>query len=297
MTSTSTPHKRPPNPSGRHPGTSVPDVASELRRLMPRDRWLLDLLHQHQVFTTEQIAALGFDHVHTTRNRLNLLLGRQVLARFRDAVRPGSQSWRWTPGWIGAAFVAYRDSQPVPRPATIADRVNALSASPRLPHLLGVNGFFVDLAAHARHTSGARLNVWWSERRCRDVAGDLAHPDGHGMWTEDGHTVSFWLEYDRATEANHRVMEKLDGYHALHRATGLTHPVLIRMQTARQETELHRRLPSHPAVTSGALTVATMSGDHTTHPAGAVWLPAGHSTRLRLAHLPALATDATRAAA
>lgn len=127
MTSTHTPHKRPPTPSGRHPGTSVPDVAAELRRLMPRDRWLLDLLHQHQVFTTEQIAALGFDHVHTTRNRLNLLLGRQVLARFRDAVRHGSQSWRWTPGWIGAAFIAYRDSQPVPRPATIADRVNTLS--------------------------------------------------------------------------------------------------------------------------------------------------------------------------
>ena len=123
----------------------------------------------------------------------------------------------------GAAFIAYRDRQPVPRPATIADRVNTLSTNPRLPHLLGVNGFFVDLAAHARHTPDARLNVWWSERRCRDVAGDLAHPDGHGMWTEDGHTVSFWLEYDRATEATHRVMEKLDGYHALHRATGLTH--------------------------------------------------------------------------
>lgn len=82
-TPTTTAHgKPPPDPSGRHPGTSVPDVASELRRLMPRDRWLLDLLDQHQVFTTEQVAALGFDHVHTTRNRLNLLHGRRVLEKF-----------------------------------------------------------------------------------------------------------------------------------------------------------------------------------------------------------------------
>ena len=69
MTTTNNPHGRPPDPRGRQPGTSVPDVASELRRLMPRDRWLLDLLHQHQVFTTEQVAALGFDNVHTARRR------------------------------------------------------------------------------------------------------------------------------------------------------------------------------------------------------------------------------------
>ncbi|MDQ7905978.1 replication-relaxation family protein [Phytohabitans sp. ZYX-F-186] len=267
-------------------GTNVPDVASELRRLMPRDRWLLDLLHDHQVFTTEQVAALGFDHVHTARNRLNLLHGRGVLAKFRDAVRPGSQSWRWALGWIGAAYIAYRDGRPFPRPGTIADRVNRLAASPRLPHLLGVNAFFVDLAAHARTTPGARLGTWWSERRCRDICGDLAHPDGHGVWTEDGSTVSFWLEYDRASEPTRRVLEKLDGYQAVHQAAGLNHAVLIRMQTARQETTLHQRLPTHPAVTVGGLLVATMSGDYTTHPAGPVWLPVGHTHRVRLAHLP-----------
>ncbi|MEV6932740.1 replication-relaxation family protein [Dactylosporangium sp. NPDC051485] len=271
-------------------------MASELRRLMPRDRWLLDLLHQHQVFTTEQVAALGFDNVHTARNRLNLLANRAVLTRFRDAVRPGSQSWRWALGWIGAAYIAYRDGAPVPRPGTVADRVNRLGASPRLAHLLGINGFFVDLAAHARTTPGARLGVWWSERRCRDVCGDLAHPDGHGMWTDDGHTVSFWLEYDRASEPARRVAGKLDGYHALHRAAGLNHPVLIRMQTARQETELHKRLRAHPAVASGGLLVATMAGEHTIHPAGPVWLPVGHPHRLRLAQLPAAPGDASRAA-
>ena len=70
---------------------------------------------------------LGFDNVHTARNRLNLLQRRGVLARFRDAVRPGSQSWRWALGWIGAAFIAYRDGAAVPRPG---DWQSAAPAAP-----------------------------------------------------------------------------------------------------------------------------------------------------------------------
>src|SRR5258708_26046106 len=119
---------------------------------MARGRWLTGLLHAHQVFPPDQVAALSFDNVHPARNRLSLLAGRGVLARFRDAVRPGSQSWRWALGWVGAAYIAYRDGGPVPRPATISHRVNQLAASPRLAHLLGVNGFFTDLASCARHT-------------------------------------------------------------------------------------------------------------------------------------------------
>ncbi len=144
----------------------------------------------------------------------------------------------------------------------------------------------MDLAAHARTTPGAQLGTWWSERQCRDITGELARPDGHGVWTEHGRTVAFWLEYDRASEPARRVTEKLDGYAALHQATGLGHAVLIRMQTARQETALHQRLRAHPAVAGGGLLVATASGDHTLNPAGPVWLPVGHTIRVRLADLP-----------
>jgi hypothetical protein len=278
-----TTHNDPPRSRGRP--TGVPDVAGELRRLMPRDRWLLDLLHQHQVLTTEQVTALCFDHVQTARNRLNQLAHRRVLARFRDAVRPGSQSWRWASGWVGAAYIAARDNHPTPRPGAVADRVNRLASSPRLPHLLGVNGFFVDLAAHARHQPDARLDAWWSEQQCRTVAGELARPDGHGVWSEDGATVSFWLEWDTGTEPARRVLAKLDGYAALHRVADLHHLVLLRMHTARQETALQQRLRTHPAITGG-LVVATTSGDHTSHPAGPVWLRPGDTVRLRLAQLP-----------
>lgn len=282
MTTTNTPHTPPP---GGHPN-SVPDVAGELRRLTPRDRWLLDLLHHHQVLSTEHIAALAFDHVQTARNRLNILAHRQVLDRFRDCVRPGSQSWRWTLGWIGAAYIAARDNQPTPRRTTVAERANRLSSNPRLGHLLGVNGFFVDLATYARHTPGARLGRWWSERQCREVAGDLAHPDGYGEFTDDGRTASFWLELDNATEHAGRVAEKLDGYAALHRAAGLHHAVLFRMHTARQEATLQQRLRTHPTITRDGLLVATTHGEHTSGPAGPVWLVPGHPVRLRLVDLP-----------
>jgi hypothetical protein len=251
---------------------------------MPRDRWLIELLAEHQVFTTEQVAALGFDHVHTARNRLNLLQQRGILARFRDALRPGSQSWRWTLDLVGATYIAARTDQPTPKAATIRYRINKVATNPQLGHLLGVNGLFVDLAAYARTSPGARLGVWWSERTCRQVTGDLVHPDGHGEWTQDGATRGFWLEYDLGTEKRHTVAAKIDGYAALHRATGLDHAVAIWLSTPGREASLHQVLAAHPIIRGEHLTVATASGDH--HPAAPVWLPVGQSHRVRLAELP-----------
>ncbi len=226
------------------------------------------------MLSTEHVAALGFDNVHTARNRLHLLTSRGVLTRFRDCVRPGSQSWRWMLGPVGAAFIAARDGTPTPGAGTLAAKTNRLSASPRLGHLLGVNGFFVDLAAHARHNRGAALSLWWSERTCGTVTGNLVHPDGHGVWVQDGRTVSFWLEYDNATEPTWRVLDKPTGYARLHRAADLDHTVLIRMQTHRQEHTLRARLGDHPGVTGG-LRVATASGTGI-HPAGGCGSGRGH---------------------
>jgi hypothetical protein len=268
-----------------HPATDG-DVSGELRRLTTRDRWLLDLLHEHQVFSTEQITALAFDTAHTARIRLNLLLRRGMLAKFRDCVRPGSQSWRWTLGPLGAAYLAAREGHPTPRPSAVRDRIDRLATSPRLGHTIGVNQFFVDLAAHARTTPGTQLAVWWSERTCvREITGDLVRPDGHGVWADHGRGVAFWLEYDRGNEPRHRILSKLDGYLRLHRTTGRGYPVLIWLDSLGRETSLHRRLTTHPAITSGELTVAT--GHEQLHPAGPVWLPAGHIIRCRLADVSA----------
>ncbi len=269
------------------------DVASELRRLRPRDRWLIELLAEHQVLTTEQIAALGFDHVHTARHRLVLLQRRGVLARFGDGARPDSGQWRWTLDLVGANYIAARRDQPTPKPAAVRYRINRLAANPNLGHLLGVNGVFVDLAAHARHTPGAALGTWWSGRTCRSVVGDLVHPDGHGVWTDAGRSVGFWLEYDTGEgEPMRRVVSKLDGYARLHRATGLDHTVLFWVATPGREASLRRHLGAHPAITGGTLPVATANGAHDANPAAPVWLPAGRDgARVRLADLGAPAQE------
>lgn len=258
-------------------------VYDELRRLMPRDRLLLDLLGRHQVFTTDQIAALAFNQVHTARNRLVLLNSRGILARFRDGVRPGSEQWRWTLDIVGAAYLAARDNQPTPRLSTTRNKINSLAASPKLGHLLQVNDLFVDLYAHARHHPGTRLKTWRSEDECRTITGTLVYPDGFGTWAEDGREISYWFEQDNGTEPNHRITAKLPGYAALARETGRRDvAVLIRLSTNGREDSLHRQLAKHPAVNAGLL-VATSTIEH--HPAAPVWRPAHHTNRYRLTEL------------
>lgn len=200
-------------------------------------------------------------------------------------MRPGSQSWRWTLGPLGAALVAARRDQPPPRPATVRARTDRLAASPRLQHLLGVNQVFCALAAHARHRPGTRLARWWPESRATTACGGLARPDGHGLWHADGRTVAFWLEYDTGTEPLHRLADKLTGYAQL-TATDLAYPVLFWLPTTAREHHLHTLLARTP--TARRLTIATASTQHadTTSPAGPVWLLTGRADRVRLSALP-----------
>ena len=260
------------------------NVADEMRRLMPRDRWLLDLLGQHRVFTTEQINTLAFHNLHTARNRLILLNQRGFLARFRDAIRPGSQQWRWTLDLYAEVYLASRDDTPPPKFSTIRAKINKLAASPRLAHLLNVNDLFVDLIGHARTTSGAALSQWWSEAACRQLTGDLVRPDGYGDWTEDGRRITFWFEQDQGTEKAHHVIGKLDGYDALLRASGRRDAILFRLVSPRAEKSFHTRLAEHPAVAGGRLLVATTGGGES-HPAAAIWQPTATTQRVRLAQL------------
>lgn len=262
-----------------------PDIASELQRLMPRDRWLIELLAQHHVFTTSQITTLAFDHVHTARNRLVLLNKRGFLARFRNAQRPGSEQWRWTLDLYAYTWLADRDGAPEPKFPTIRKTINRLASSAKLPHLLAVNDLFTDLAGYAREREYAGLSAWWSEQQCTQVTGTLLRPDGHGTWTEAGQTLPFWFEQDNGTYPMHQVVSKLDNYLILHRETRRDEAVLLRFSTPGREESFHTKANSHPAA-SGGLLIATASGQ--AHPAGPVWRPLGTTARYRLAALAAL---------
>ena len=62
-------------PSGTAVGSAVrltaSVVAAELSRITPRDRLLLDLLHDHHTFTTDQVTDLAFTSLGRARNRLS----------------------------------------------------------------------------------------------------------------------------------------------------------------------------------------------------------------------------------
>jgi hypothetical protein len=278
-------------PSGTNLATSsgsrvtASAVASELSRITPRDRYLLELLHQHGTLTTDQLTACAFGTVGRARNRLNLLRDRGVLDRFRHYHRPGSQSWRWVLAPLGAAIVAASQGEALPRPAAVRDATARLATSPRLDHLLVVNGFFVALAAYARDHDGAELVRWWNEARCREACANLVRPDGHGLWRARGSRVPFWLEVDLGSEQVWRVAGKLAGY--AHLGDRRTYPVLFWLPTTQREANLHAHLAHHGV--PGGVTIATATMDTTDPdgPAGRVWRTPDHPGRVWLADLPA----------
>jgi hypothetical protein len=274
-------------------------VAAELSRITPRDRLLLDHLDQHHVFTTDQLADLTFGTIGRARHRLNTLHGRAVLDRFRHYQRPGSQSWRWTLGPVGAAIVAASRGEPLPRPSAVRDATARLATSPTLAHLLATNGFFIALTRDARtRNDGARLARWWNEARSRDACGNLVRPDGHGVWHAAGSSgqrvVPFWLEMDLGTEMLSRVAAKLTGYANV--GPRRAYPVLFWLPGTVREANLHALL-SRTGVPDG-VTVATAGEDTaadtaagTGGPAGPVWRVYGRPGRVPLSDLPVSVPD------
>ncbi|MEU0535653.1 replication-relaxation family protein [Amycolatopsis tolypomycina] len=276
-----------PTRSGGHalPG-SVADAIAAGRTLTHRDRELIALLADHKALTTEQIARLFYGHANTARKRLVRLTERGILARFRTCVRPGSQSWRYTLGTLGAMIHAAAHGDTLPTPAKTHDKVLKLAQNPRLNHLLGVNEFFVTLKSHASNNDTCDLAEWWNEQSITEACARIVRPDGYGKWTENGRSTGFFLEYDTGTEKLETVLNKLDGYRELASAD-VSHPILFLLPGVKRQNNFHRLASANPAALGG-LSVASAAVDDvaTTGPADAVWLLAGTRTRFRLIDLP-----------
>lgn len=265
----------------------IADAIDAQRQTTDRDHQIISLLAQHHALTTEQITRIAFDSPITATHRLALLTRRGVLARFRRCQRPGSQSWRYSLGTLGAMMHAAEHGQPIPRASKVAERILALAQSPRLEHLLGINDFFTALIGHARQHDGCAVDAWWSERQTGQAVGEIVRPDGYGEWTEYERTVGFFLEYDTGTEQLGRLVDKLDAYRQL-AAAGVHRPVLFVLPGVVRQNNLHAEISRHP---HRELVVATTATDHLTgneySPAGPVWLVAGSNQRVRLIDLPA----------
>jgi hypothetical protein len=123
-----------------------------------------------------------------------------------------------------------------------------VAGNPCLDHLLGVNQFFVDLAAHARAHPGTRLARWWSEQQAAALFRGV-HPDGHGLW----------------------------------QVAGPAYPVLFWLHSPDRETHLRQALADLPAPRCPVATGVRASDAPAAGPAGAVWALAGGPAGPRLA--------------
>jgi hypothetical protein len=273
--------------TARRRGGSV-DPVSLLGGLTDRDLYLLDVLDVHRVLTALQVAALLFPSLDRAQRRLMALTERGVLARFRGYVRPGSQAWRYTLGYAGAALVAASRGRDGPPPRSRHDRALAtLARSSQLDHRLGVNGVFTALAGHAATAPGARLWSWYCEATTVDLlttpsGNRTVWPDGYGRWSDPAGDLGFLLEYDTGSEPLRRLVDKLTAYqaNAHHRLA-----VLLHLPSTARESNLHRLARGgygYPVATTAADRIATAG--HSL--AGPVWLRLGAPTRrLRLAEL------------
>jgi hypothetical protein len=283
-------------------GVAVPDqvILSVSGHLTDRDRSLVRLVAEHRVLTTGQLAAMYFTNLTTARHRLAVLVRLGLLRRFRPRREVGSAPGHYLLGPLGAALLGAEDRDERKwLPQVRADRQLALARSQRLAHMTGASWFFAALIRHAR-TSGGKLTQWWGEQATAQWlvpayvgAGDLAvHPDGLGVWAQDGTDLAFVLEYDTGTEHLAQLTAKLDGYArpAGERSTspvGL--PVLFCFRTTRREQSARRALAAHPAASVLHIATAAIDPEHTS-PAGPVWLSlAGQPARpMRLIELGAV---------
>jgi hypothetical protein len=266
------------------PRVSPELIASLATRLTTRDRWLLEILHEHRVLTTGQICELAFPSVSTTTHRLLALWRLRAIERFRPAMAAGSAPMHYVLGPAGAAVLAARRNLSIAQFGYRIDRALDLAHSDKAAHLVGSNGVFTALAAHTRTHPQTQLAVWWSERRCAAVWGKIARPDGYGRWRDNGRHADFFLEYDTGTEPVHRLLTKIGDYGCLAEMTGIGDtPVLFALPNTPREDHLHAR------INAGVPLIATTTPEalHAAGgPAGPAWRPIGaHTTRRRLIDL------------
>jgi hypothetical protein len=225
--------------------------------LTDRDHILLGWLYDHGTLTSFQIANALFPSLDFAQKRLRKLTALGVMARFRPH-KPdgGSYPYYYALDQLGLDVVCAQQGEPPPRRDQARKRLWALTNRANLVHLQAVNGFFTDLAGHARTHPGSALQRWWPAGRCQQMGafaedGDdvqirvhraKVRPDGHGIWREADLEVPFFVEIDLHTEPLWKLVDKLDGYAALAHATGRVWPVLFWLTSPLRERHLHHQL-------------------------------------------------------
>ncbi|MFR9780281.1 replication-relaxation family protein [Micromonospora sp. MS34] len=283
----------------------APDPLLRLQAsITARDDRLLGWLYDHGLLTTDQIAAALFPSLDFAQRRLRRLTGLRAVDRFRpNKPDGGSYPYHYVLDQLGYSHVRAQRGLGPPRRDQARHRKQSLTSRPDLPHLLGGNQVFVDLAAHARTHPDSRLERWRPASAFHDPGvfyrrgGDpqimvhgpsgLPRPDGAGVWTELDRSVPFFLEYDTGRERLDILTEKIAKYERLSAMSAWAWPVLFHLPSARREANLHHRLAGTTPRAFIATTTADLRTATDSSPAEQVWQLIGLSAgRHRLIDLP-----------
>ncbi|MFG3685478.1 replication-relaxation family protein [Micromonospora sp. NPDC047740] len=273
-----------------------------------RDDRLLGWLYDHGVLTTDQIATALFPSLDFAQRRLRRLTTVRAVDRFRpNKPDGGSYPYHYVLDQLGYHHVHAQRGLGPPRRDQARRRKQSLTARPDLPHLLGGNQVFIDLATHARTQPNTSLDRWQPASAFHSPGvfyrkGDnpqmtvrpagLPRPDGAGVWTEHGRSVPFFLEYDTGRERLDILTEKIAKYERLYSMSTWAWPVLFHLPSARRELNLHHRLAAVDLEAIIATTTVELRTATGASPADQLWQIAGRRAgRHRLIALPYTDTD------
>lgn len=259
------------------------------RHLQPRDLWLAQMLHEHKVLTSQQIAALAWPSIRAANLRLLPLYRWRLVDRFQPFVTSGAAPMHYLLDTAGAVAVAHEAGLDLKDLGFRRDREMGRARSLRLAHTIGVNGVFAALVHRARHDNELTVTAWWSEARCTHLFGDVVRPDAYGRICDNNRSAEWFLEFDFGTESLTKLANKLAGYERLATTTGIATPILVWLPSARRETGARAALTravhalDQPHLVPVATTATnTVAPDRALDPTADRWLPLTPPTAIRV---------------
>ena len=186
------------------------------RHLTERDREVALYLYRHRVLTTDQLQLLFFSSRRRAQDRLLFLYRNRVLDRFYPPAPFGSgkPDAHWLLDESGALLVAAMHD--LERKELGWQRRDDWGAHPQLAHQLETNRFVTDLIDSTLNDPNLGVSEWWPPAEAADHLNQRGRgrvlPDAGFYLETPAGPIECHLEWDRATETQQRLTEKLLAY-------------------------------------------------------------------------------------
>jgi hypothetical protein len=279
-----------------------------VHHLTERDREIALVLYDQQLLTTAQLQLVFFSSRRRAQDRLLFLYRNRVVDRFfpPSPFGAGKPQAHWLLDEAGAIVVAAMLG--VERKQLGWRRRDDWASHPQLAHRLEANRFVTDLITATLHEPTVGVSAWYSSRDSaarlgNQQTGDL-RPDAGFLLDMPAGAIECVLEWDRGTETQARLTEKLYGYRLAEGRLRTSEPRTIlfvvpgvgRVQTLQRgyaafehERERHRRQEGLVNLDGRWPLLAATVADLRRHgPLERVWQPIDgkNQERFTLAELP-----------